>query len=145
MLVKDIPPAQFAHMPHPQMNHPAFCIGHLSLYGDRLLRLIGREELVRERPRYLELFKYGTPCVEQDGRYPPKDEIVAYYLERYDAAMTALPGFEPGLLSRPADESARARFPTVGSQINFLLNNHQMVHLGQVSAWRRAVGLGPAL
>ena len=30
-LLGDIPEDQFAHMPHPTMNHPAFCIGHLSV------------------------------------------------------------------------------------------------------------------
>jgi hypothetical protein len=40
------------------------------------------------------------------------------------------------------DESRRERFPTVGAATNFLLNDHLMFHAGQVSAWRRAVGLG---
>jgi hypothetical protein len=32
-------------------------------------------------------------------------------------------------------------FPFVGLAINFMLNNHNMMHVGQVSAWRRAMGL----
>jgi hypothetical protein len=35
--------------------------------------------------------------------------------------------------------------PTIGAVANFLLSAHHMMHLGQVSAWRRAVGLGSVL
>jgi hypothetical protein len=32
--------------------------------------------------------------------------------------------------------------PTVGAAVNFMLGGHLQMHLGQVSAWRRAMGLG---
>jgi hypothetical protein len=144
-LLKDVPGNLFAHMPHPMMNHPAFCIGHLSLYGNRVLDLIGRPELVVERPAFMELFKYGTPCVEQDGRYPPKDEIIEHYLERYTTVLDVLPATSDAIFACDAAEEVRSRFPTVGAQVNFLVNNHHMTHLGQVSAWRRAVGLPPVM
>jgi hypothetical protein len=146
-LVADIPAEIFAHIPHPQMNHPAFCIGHLSLYPNRLFAMLNRTELVVEKAGFPELFQAGVACVEQDGRYPHKDVIVAYYLERYRKMSEILPNVDENAFAKPnpVEGKMRERMPLVGMAVNFLLNNHNMMHLGQVSAWRRAVGLGPAL
>ena len=35
-------------------------------------------------------------------------------------------------------------FPTIGSMHAFYAGGHMMVHLGQLSAWRRMQGLGAA-
>lgn len=48
-------------------------------------------------------------------------------------------------LSEPhPNESMRKYFPTVGDMVIFLMTSHEMNHLGQVAAWRRAMGLGSA-
>lgn len=143
LLVKDIPAEKFAFMPMPNVNHPAFAIGHLSIYGDNILKLIGRTELVRERPEFVALFKAGVACVADDGRYPGKDEIVDYFLERYRAAAEALKWVSEDVLNaeNPAEGRWKLMFPKVGGAVNFLLNNHAMMHLGQVSAWRRVMGM----
>src|SRR5262245_44302455 len=91
LLSDDIPPAKFAHMPHPKMNHPAFCFGHLSLYPNRVFTVLSRPELIVPNDEFTKLFQANTECVDQDGRYPAKDEILAYYFERYNAAAKALP------------------------------------------------------
>ena len=36
------------------------------------------------------------------------------------------------------------RFPTLGSLHTFYSGGHLMMHLGQISAWRRMIGLSPA-
>jgi hypothetical protein len=36
------------------------------------------------------------------------------------------------------------RFPTLGSVHAFYCGGHIMMHLGQMSAWRRMMGLGSA-
>ncbi|MBT8485332.1 MAG: DinB family protein [Phycisphaerales bacterium] len=144
MLVKDIPAEQFAHQPIPNLNHPAFCLGHLCLYPDRMLTLMDRADLTQERAGYKELFAAGVECSADADRYPPKDELVACYLERYGAVADVLPTIAPEVLARPNPAEGRFRemCPTVGAAVNFLSNGHHMVHLGQISAWRRVVGLG---
>jgi hypothetical protein len=42
------------------------------------------------------------------------------------------------------DEGSRKYFPTVGDMIVFMMTSHEMDHLGQIAAWRRAMGLGAA-
>ncbi len=145
-LLKDIPAGRFAHMPHPMMNHPAFCIGHLSLYPNQVLRMLGEDELLVEKDGWDALFKAGVACVEQDGRYPEKNEIAAHYFERYQTVLAALGDIDESVFARenPAEGRMKTFFLTIGSAANFYLNNHHMSHLGQISAWRRAVGLGPA-
>ncbi len=146
-LVKDVPEGRFAHMPHPTMNHPAFCLGHLSLYPDQILRLIARKDLVADRAGYGKLFQAGASCVEQDGRYPPKHEIVNYYLKRHQVVGEALADVpdEQFRMGSPFKDKRKDYFPTIGAVVNYYLNNHHMQHLGQISAWRRAVGLSAVL
>ena len=42
-------------------------------------------------------------------------------------------------------EKSRGHFPTVGDFVIFLMTAHEMDHLGQIAAWRRAMGLGAAV
>jgi hypothetical protein len=143
MLVKDIPAEKFAHMPHPSMNHPAFCMGHLSIYPDKALMLLGMDDRIAEKPGYAELFEASTTCRNDPGIYPPKDEIVAYFFDRHQAIQHALGEVAESTLAQPYSGEGRAAsmFRTVGSAANFYMNSHNMLHLGQISAWRRAVGL----
>jgi hypothetical protein len=48
------------------------------------------------------------------------------------------------LLAQHPDEKARVNWPCIGAAFNFLLSGHVMVHMGQVSAWRRCMGLPAA-
>ena len=69
MLAKDIPAEKFAHMPHPSMNHAAFNYGHLAIYPNRILMLLGRNDLIVDNPRFTELLgERGVLVWEADGR-----------------------------------------------------------------------------
>ncbi|MBX3373350.1 MAG: DinB family protein [Phycisphaeraceae bacterium] len=143
LLVRDIPAVQFTHMPHPTMNHPAFCLGHLSLYPDRICTLLGRDDLVAPIDGWGALFGAGAACVPDPARYPARDVILAAFRDGYDRAGIALAGAGDERLHMPNPLEGRIRelFPTVGIAVNFMAGAHLMMHLGQVSAWRRAVGL----
>ncbi len=147
MLVADITAAQFAVMPFPNMNHPAFCLGHLAIYPDRVLELIGCGELAAPKQGYAELFAAGIECGGDPEQYPNKDEIVEYYLERHGVVAEALGGVGDDVFAgeNPAEGRFKEMLPTVGAAVNFLMNNHPMAHLGQVSAWRRVMGLGSVM
>ncbi|MCA9284257.1 MAG: DinB family protein [Phycisphaerales bacterium] len=142
-LLKDIPADKFAFSPHPTMNHPAFVVGHLSIYPNRLLSIMGKSDLAVERPGYDELFKAGTACVADPKKYPGKDELTAYYLDRYKTLASVLESVSDETLAQPNPMEGRLRemFPTIGAATNFMANNHNMMHLGQLSSWRRAMGL----
>ncbi len=146
-LAADVPAERFAHIPAPNVNHAAFNIGHLSNYADRVLDLIGRGDLARPDERFTQLFKAGTPCVEQDGRYPSKDAIMARFMERWSAVAAVLPEIPDERFDAPSPVEGRMKelMPTVGALVNFLCGTHLQMHLGQVSVWRRLIGLGSVM
>ncbi len=156
-LVKTIPEASFAHMPtiagaprdaQHSINSPAFNLGHLAIYPDlRILPLLGREDLVRPLPFSADLFKAGAPCVDQPGLYPSKATIVNLFGERYRAAIDALKTVSDEHLAKanPVEGRMRELFPTLGAAVAFLFVGHTQSHLGQISVWRRIMGLGSAL
>lgn len=145
-LVKSIPAERFCEMPTKDMNHPAFCVGHLAIYANRVLDMIGRPDLKVAMPFGDEHFKNGAPCVAQDGRYPSKDVIYGTFAAGWGRVLEALPHVDDAVLARenPAEGRFKEMFPTVGGAVNFLCGGHNMMHLGQISTWRRAAGLGSA-
>lgn len=147
MLVEDIPADRFTARPHPTMNHPAFCLGHLSLYPDRTLPLLGRPELVVERPEWEELFSFRATCEDDRGQYPAKDDIVGHFMDRCAVVRDVLEEADDERFRQPLpdDHPMKGRMDDSGSVITFLLLAHPMVHLGQVSAWRRAMGMEAVL
>ncbi len=155
MLLKDVTPEMFARLPvqdgaRVMTNHPAFALGHLSVYPSRVFILAGRDpEEVSLPDEQEELFKIGAVCVDDpDGAiYPPMAEVGQGFQHGYAAALQLVMGLDDETLGGPhqGGEAYQKMFPTLGVATNFLLNSHLMMHLGQVSAWRRFMGLGSAM
>ncbi len=147
-LLKDVQPEQFARLARGvQSNHPAWVYGHLAAYPDRCLELLGRKELIRPDERFSALFANKTVCVDDpDGKtYPPMEEITSRFFSRTDAMLAAVAETTDEILARViTGDGMSDRLPTVGSRVCFLTGAHPMSHLGQVSAWRRMMGLPSA-
>ncbi len=130
-----------------ESNHGAFIYGHLSLYGPRILTQLGLE--APQVPAVFETaFSKDAKCVDdpQATIYPPMSEITALFFEGYRAAVAALRSASDDALQIPNPMPGRMTdlFPTMGSMHNFYVGGHMMMHMGQMSAWRRMLGLGPA-
>lgn len=147
-----IPPEKFGRKPIVggvtiETNHPAFVYGHLALYPARVLTLLGKDPAaVATPPAWTDIFKAGCPCRDDpEGTiYPKMAEITGAFLRNYDAALAAVPAADDALFARQLpDESYRQHFPTIGAAVLVFLNNHVAIHMGQVSAWRRCMGLPP--
>lgn len=130
-------------------NHPVFILGHLSLYPERIVRMLGGDPASAAAPSaWSDLFKAGSPCHDDpEGKiYPAFGEVVPVFHRTLHAAADVVAGVkDEALLGVTTDEKARERFPTVGSLANFLLNDHVMMHMGQISVWRRCFGLPAAM
>lgn len=129
---------------HTIPNHPAWVIGHLaSTSADFGAKLLGVESI---RPEGWGDILGGTSTPVTDATvYPDKQTLIdklteahAYISEAFLAADDARLA-EPNFVERLAPV-----FPTIGDMITFLLTSHETTHLGQLSAWRRAVGLPSA-
>ena len=75
--------------------------------------------------------------------FPGKDEILGALASQHTRLGPALTAADPAFLAQPhPNEKRRGHFPTVGDFAIFLMTGHEMDHLGQIAAWRRAMGLG---
>ncbi|MGD9689308.1 MAG: DinB family protein [Phycisphaerales bacterium] len=152
-LLTGIEPRRFARLPvvggvTVNTNHPAFIYGHLSLYPAIILDLCGLDARPAGVPDGFEpRFQRDSACVDDPGGavYPSMDVITSAFFSGYGHLLAALPGVTLEVLDRPTRHARlAATFPTVGFATTFLMGNHVATHLGQVSAWRRCMGLGRA-
>jgi hypothetical protein len=128
-------------------NHPAFIYGHLSLYAPKVLQQIGHP--APAVPEHFELaFSKDAICRDDpDGDlYPAMEEVLAFYREAYRMVTGGLRSTPPDAFEKPNPAEGRMRelFPTIGSVQAFYCGGHMMMHLGQMSGWRRMEGLGTA-
>jgi len=151
-LLKDVSADQFGRFAAPggqpvESNHAAFVYGHLSLYPGRILEALG--QTAPPLPDGFEAcFSKDAKCVDDPAStvYPSMEKIVACFQEGYTAAAQALRSADDSIFQQPNPTGGRMTelFPTIGSMHNFYVGGHLMLHLGQVSAWRRMLGLGAA-
>ncbi len=131
-----------------ESNHPAFILGHLSLYAPRVIEQVGRDDLAVAIPeKFDEVFSKDAKCVDDpDGSiYPGMDAVTEFYKAGYKNASIALREVDDAVLQQPnPNEPMASKFPTIGSMHAFYVGGHMMMHLGQLSAWRRVAGLGSA-
>ena len=130
-------------------NHPAWVYGHLCLYAPRAITdLGGNAESVRVPEEWESLFGPKSDC-QDDSKgtlYPPKDELVEKLMAGYRLASDVLRSTPDEAFGKEnPNERMRAKFPTLGSMQAFYMGGHFMIHMGQVSAWRRMMGLGSAM
>lgn len=130
-------------------NHPSFVLGHLSIYPRRVLEIGGIDPSpAAVTDAYVELYKAGAECKDDPTGtiYPPMAEVVDRFVKGHRAVIESF-GRVPDekLAVMNPDEARRVRFPTLFMQCQFLLGSHAMLHLGQLSAWRRMMGLGSAV
>lgn len=131
-------------------NHPAFVYGHLALYPARVLGMLGMDAADIACPEsYNTLFAAGVKCEDDPTgtKYPPMAEIVAKFDAAYARLIEVVKGVDDAALTAPIQGNDRYReiFGTVGGAASFMMHDHLMFHLGQVSAWRRMMGLGSVM
>ncbi|MGE0479865.1 MAG: DinB family protein [Phycisphaerae bacterium] len=153
-LLVGIDAKQFARFARPggvvvASNHPAFVLGHLALYPARVLEFLGRPAAAAAAPAGWDaIFKAGVACQDDaDGTlYPPMSALTETFLQSSRAAHAAVAAASDAQLAAPNPAEGRSRelFPVVGGMITFYLVGHVQMHLGQLSAWRRAMGLPAA-
>lgn len=142
-LLKDVKEDDFAKLPMPNFNHPAFVYGHLAVTANFMLELLGRDDAKIELPFDPEPYTPSATCVEQDGRYSDMDGIVSSCFAAHDAVLEVLPTIDPEVFAQANPvEGFSNMMPRIGDAITFMCCSHTMMHLGQVSMWRRAMGLG---
>jgi hypothetical protein len=154
-MLKGVTAEMFARMPVVNgrvidCNHPAWVYGHLSLYSSRLCDVAGIEMGPCAKPAgWDELFKNGTECKDdpQGIIYPKMEALTSHFLNGYKHLLARLPEVSDDVFDKPNPAGGRMSelLPTIGGLAIFIVGSHPMSHLGQISTWRRCVGLGSAM
>ena len=142
-LIRDLSDAQMVRQPHGVVNHPAWTLGHLAQSSDQLAAALG---LASTFPApWKEAFRTGGVPSSDAAAFPAKDALVAELAAQHERVARAIEVAAPAALAREhPNECTRTRFPTIGDYAFFLITSHEGSHLGQIAAWRRAMGLGSA-
>ena len=142
MLVGDIADERMAEQPLPGVNHPAWILGHLAATADFASTLLGGEKTLP--PQWVPLFQPGSKPTACRSDYPPKDELQRAFEQSFQQLRQKASAASTEQLSRP-NTSARAKeaLPTAKEMVAFLLTGHAGIHLGQLSMWRRLIGIAP--
>lgn len=142
-LISDLGEEQMAAQPVPGvvMNHAAFVIGHLAFVCDFGATLLGEPAMID--PGLSELFSRTAKPLSDRSVYPSKADLLTSYEKAHARLVSIALAAKPEVLQGLPPERFRDRFPTLAHVTLHMLTNHQAVHLGQLSAWRRAGGLPP--
>jgi len=143
-LVDDVPDHVLAERPAPGMNHAAFLLGHLAFAADQSLALLGRpcrmgDDASRRR------FGWRVELSLKREDYPAKTVLLANLADAHDRLARACLEAPADLLAgpHPLDDWAET-LPTRRDVLVYTMTGHAATHLGQLSAWRRAMGYPPA-
>ena len=139
-LLADIAPEDMCKQPEPGMNHPAWIIGHLAIASDGHSKYAGGEPRLAA---WRERFDFGTQLTQNLDDYPAKDELVGEWHAANERLINAVSTAEPAMLEEPTQGPLGESLPTVGDFLVFSMTGHTSLHLGQLSAWRRADGRPP--
>jgi hypothetical protein len=151
-LLKGLPADRFARFASVggttvESNHPAFILGHLALYGPRIAGQLGARPTLPPSS-FEKAFSKEAACVDDAAGviYPPMDEVVKAFRTGCEEAIAALRSATDDTMqnANPAEGRMLELFPTLGSIHGFYAGGHMMMHLGQLSAWRRMEGMKPA-
>ncbi|MCC7387598.1 MAG: DinB family protein [Phycisphaerales bacterium] len=153
-LLEGVTPAQFARQPLGRngiidTNHPAFIFGHLSVYPARICAIAGiTDSALANPPGFEGLFAAGSVCKDDpDGTtYPPMQEVTAHFFEGHRQMFARLAELSDEQLAAPhgqENDFSRA-FPSRAALLAFYVGPHPFTHIGQMSAWRRCMGLPSA-
>ena len=141
LLLSGIEESKFADQPMPGLNPPAWILGHLAIVADRGCEVLGAPRQLPES--WHTQFGPGSTPSSLLADYPSKAELLAA-LDAGHARLTSTAlAADAAKLAEPHGRERLAALPTKGELVAMMMTSHEGGHLGQLSAWRRCVGLPP--
>lgn len=140
-ILADVEDARMAERPL-GLNPPAWLLLHLATAGDYAAALLGGNGVCPAD--WNDKADTKKPVSSNRADYPGKDELVGTFEKAYLNAADLLSKSTSEQLAAPQKLGFfEKELPTVGDMAGFLLVAHLTIHLGQLSAWRRASGKPP--
>ena len=124
------------------VNHPAWVIGHLTYSCQLLGAVLGLPEWLPDD--WARRFGTGSVPVADVGVYESKHDALAILGDAQVRITRAVEQLDDARLDQPfPDEAYLDVFPTVRHALTHVLVGHTSMHVGQLTVWRRAMGLPP--
>ncbi|MFG0276064.1 MAG: DinB family protein [Phycisphaerales bacterium] len=144
LLVDDIPAEQMTAQPHGIPNHPAWQIGHLAGALDGVATLLGAAPVLDDA--FKAKFDIGSTPTGDRGAYPSKAELLAAHDRARASLVAAFERADDAVFGKPNPGPVLSQgLPTLAPMSVFMMLTHEATHLGQISVWRQAQGMRPAL
>ena|SRR5258708_6950218 len=136
----DIPEERMRAAPAPGMNPPVWILGHLCVAWDGALRLIGQKMMCPVD--YRRQFGPGSNLESLSPLLPTKAEMLSHLNQIGESLLTEIPRLPEDRWNMPNPSNfLKAELPTLADIMSHLLFTHQMMHVGQLTVWRRLAGL----
>ena len=142
-LIADLDQAQMTQQVAPDgqaaANHPAWVYSHLGVYVPVIEAIIKNETFADPKEH-----KFGMQSKPSSDAslYASKEQLLADFEFGHDRVAQLLQEAGDAVLD---NKITLARWepvmPTASLALPYLMLNHENVHLGQISAWRRVQGL----
>jgi len=124
------------------LNHPAWLLIHLAVTADYAADLLGGKGVCPESWNVLGDTK--KPLSTNRADYPTKQTLVETFEAAFQNAAKLYDQASATDLAKPQKLGFfETELPTVADMAMFLIVAHTNLHLGQLSAWRRAMGKAP--
>jgi len=138
MHLADIPAEQWTVQPEGLNMHPASIVAHLVACNDFILVGAGGQPTL---PEAWAKFADCPDAAAEAADYPSKDELMSAFESTRARLIEILQQAAPEQLAEPTEEKMREIIPTQGALLVMSLTIHDAIHLGQLAAWRKAMGL----
>lgn len=149
ILVADLSPRQMTMTPVDGLeNHPSFTLGHLVSASAMVAEDLGAAPEISAG--WHDLFSRNGPGDPRrpdpdKSKYPDKETLLLELNGQHEKVKKLLQQADDRQLAREIKWRFGYLMPTLLDVVIFFCINHEAMHLGQLSAWRRAMGLPPAL
>lgn len=140
--IADIAAPDLVVQPSGMVNHPAWTIGHLIFICQSIGNVVGLCEWLPDD--WEKRYGSGSIPVPDTKLYETKDNLVAMLGDAQQRITLAVERLTDSMLDEPfPDNTYLDVFPTIRHAFTQVLIAHTAYHIGQVSVWRRIMGLPP--
>lgn len=147
-LVEDVDDDLMAQPGGPGLeNHPAWTLGHICSGAQLTIVNLGGEHQLPQG--WEELFKRRGPgdprFPEQSIAYPSKQQLLEQLESLHKKVSALILNLDQERWAEEQTWRFSQHFPTMYDLTHFMCVTHEMMHLNQLAAWRRAMNLPSAL
>jgi len=137
--LKDMTDKELLSRPAPSANHTAWQLGHIISANNNMLESLKAGSAPELPEGFMNSYTKDKSSVDDPASFHKKDEYLRLLGAQYEAAAELASQFSEAELDKPGPEKFQKLAPTIGALIN-IINNHLLLHYGQITIVRRQLG-----